>query len=139
MKVLVLTSEAITSAQLREALGGDVEPEHTEVMVVAPALAQSPLKFWVGDADEAISRAEQVRHETLQELGQDGVAASGDTGESDPLEAIADALRTFPAERLVLFTHREPDRRSRADLHVEEVRARFGLPVDQATVEGSAD
>jgi hypothetical protein len=29
----------------------------------------------------------------------------GDTGESDPLLAIEDALRTFPADQIVLFTH----------------------------------
>jgi hypothetical protein len=60
------------------------------------------------------------------------VAASGDTGESDPLAAIEDALQTFNAERIVLFTHREADQRYREDLDEAELEQRFGLPVDHA-------
>jgi hypothetical protein len=134
MKLLVLTSEPISAGQLRAAVGRDVDPTDAEVMVVAPALQPSPLKFWFSDADDAIGRAEEVRRETLDRLGSSGVPASGDTGESDPIEAVNDALATFPAERIVLFTHQASDRRYREDVDVEELRERFGLPVDQATV-----
>jgi hypothetical protein len=41
MKLLVLTSEPITARQLREALPGDLDPEHSEMMVVAPAIHDS--------------------------------------------------------------------------------------------------
>jgi hypothetical protein len=107
-------------------------------MVVAPALQQSPVKFWLSDADEAIARADQVRRDSLQKLGAEGVSASGDTGESDPLEAIRDALTTFRADRVVLFTHSGSARRYREDVDAAEIEERFGLPVDQATVNGSA-
>ena len=72
MKLLVLTSEPITAEQLREALPGGVEPEQTEVMVVAPALQPNPLKFWLSDADESIAKADEVRRETIQQLGDSG-------------------------------------------------------------------
>jgi hypothetical protein len=134
MRLLVLTSEPISAPQLRAAVGADVDPTDAEVMVVAPALQPSPLKFWFSDADEAIARADAVRRETLDQLGSSGVPASGDTGESDPIEAVEDALATFPAERIVLFTHDRSDQRYREDVDVEELRERFGLPVDQATV-----
>ena len=58
--------------------------------------------------------------------------ASADTGESDPIEAIEDALRTFPADRIVLFTHSESEQRYREDIDPREVERRFGLPVDRA-------
>jgi hypothetical protein len=134
MKALVLTSEPISAHQLREALPGDLDPNEVEVMVVAPALQQNPLKFWFSDADEAIARAEEVRRSTVEQLGRAGMAASGDTGESDPVEAIQDALATFSADRIILFTHRDDSSRYREDVDVDEVRRRFGLPVDQATV-----
>ncbi|MBV8953002.1 MAG: hypothetical protein JO179_02620 [Solirubrobacterales bacterium] len=138
MKLLVLTSEPVSAQQLRDALPGDADPTDAEVMVVAPALQSSPLRFWVSDTDEAIARAEQVRRESLEQLGAEGVSASGDTGESDPLLAIQDALITFPADRIVLFTHGGGGRGYREDVDPEEVRRRFGLPVDQAGVSGSA-
>jgi hypothetical protein len=134
MKVLVLTSGAISAQQLRDALGAQGDPTQAEVMVVAPALADSAMKFWMSDADEAIARAEQVRRESVERLGEGGVAATGDTGEADPVAAIEDALKTFPADRIVLFTHQGADRRYREDLDDREIAERFGLPVDHAAL-----
>lgn len=136
MKLLVLTSEPITAAQLRDAVPDGADPTQTEVMVVAPALQQDALHFWMSDADEAITRAEAVSNETVQRLDSEGVPASGDTGESDPVVAITDALQTFPADRIVLFTHRGGQQRYREDVDPEEIRERFGIPVDHALVSG---
>jgi hypothetical protein len=135
MKVLVLTSAAISAQQLRDALGSDNgDPSELEVMVVAPAFADSALKFWMSDADEAIERAEAIRRESVERLGEEGVSASGDTGEADPYAAIEDALKTFDADRIVLFTHGEQAQRYREDLDEREIGERFGRPVDRASV-----
>jgi hypothetical protein len=134
MKLLVLTSEPITANQLRGALGTDADLADAEVMVVAPALAESGLRFWMSDADEAIAKADAVRRESVQELDQAGIAASGNTGESDPETAIEDVLKTFPADRIVVFTHTESDQRYKEDVDPAELQQRFGLPVDLATV-----
>lgn len=134
MKVLVLTSEPVSAQQLHDALPATVDADDCEVMVVAPALHESPLKFWFSDADEAIAKAEEVRRTTVQRLGESGVAASGDTGEADPLQAIKDALSTFPADRIVLFTHPDSGQRYREDVDQSDVQERFGLPVDHVTV-----
>ncbi len=135
MNILVLTSEPISATQLREALGGRLDPaEDVQVMVIAPALHEHRLQFWLSDADDAIAQADDVRRETVENLGQSGVAASGDTGEGDPLEAIDDALKSFPADRIVLFTHPEGERRYREDVDAAEIGRRHGLPVDQASV-----
>ena len=134
MKVLVLTTEPISAQQLRDALGDGGEPADAEVMVVAPALAGSAVKFWMSDADAAIERADRVRRESVERLGEEGVSASGDTGEADPYEAIEDALQTFDADRIVLFTHEGKDQRYREDLDDREIAERFGRPVDHAIV-----
>ncbi len=138
MKVLVLTSESISAQQLRDALPDEFDPSDAEIMIVAPALQESPIKFWFSDADEAITKAEEVRRATVEQLGDAGVAASGDTGESDPLRAIEDALQTFDADRIVLFTHPGSRQSYREDIDIGKVRERFGLPVDQATVPTSS-
>jgi hypothetical protein len=138
MKLLVVTTAPISGEELRAALPDGVDPSDAEVMVVAPALQPNPLKFWLSDADEAIGRARQVSEASRERLGSEGVEARADTGESDPLEAIQDALITFPADRIVLFTHEESEQAYREDVDPAEVRERFGLPVDQATVSGPA-
>jgi hypothetical protein len=136
MKLLVITSEPVTAAQLREALPDGVDPAQAEVMVVAPALQESGLRFWMSDADEAIAKAEEVRRQTVDRLGSEGVPASGETGESNPVLAIQDALQSFPADRIVLFTHAGDDQLYREDVDVAEIEERFGLPVDQAALSG---
>ena len=134
VRLLVLTSEPVSADQLRTALPGEADPADAEVMVVAPALHKSALRFWMSDADAAIARAEEVRAESVENLGRAGVSASGDTGESDPEEAIEDALKTFPADRILLFTHGGGEQRYREDLDAGSLESRFGIPVSQSTV-----
>jgi hypothetical protein len=134
MRLLVLTSEPITAHQLREALGDGLEPEEVEVLVVAPALQDDALHFWLSDADDAIARADEVRRRTADQLGEAGVPVSSDTGESDPEQAIEDALMTFPAERIVLFEHPPDERRYREQVDPAELERRFSVPVVRATL-----
>src|SRR5437588_11921404 len=130
MRLLVLTSEPVSAGQLRDALPGDVDPKDAEVMVVAPALQRDALHFWLSDADEAIARAEEVGSRTVDQLDSEGVPASGDTGESDPEDAIADALQSFAADRIVIFRHGHSEQRYREDLDPAEIEERLGIPVD---------
>ena len=132
MKILVVTSEPVTTETLREAIGID-QVDQAEVMVVAPALHQSGLRFWMSDADEAIARANDVQRETVGQLESEGVDAHGDTGEGDVMEAIGDALTTFAADRILLFLHGD-DQRYNEDVSAEELRERFPVPVEQAAV-----
>ena len=132
VKLMVLTTEPISAGQLRDALPDGVEPQDAEVMVVAPALHSSALHFWFSDADEAISRAHAVGQESLERLDEAGVPASADTGEGDLVEAAQDALRTFAADRIVLFSHAPGEQRYREDIDERELSQRLGLPVDRA-------
>lgn len=132
MKVIVLTPEPISAEQLRDALPAGVEPTDAEVMIVAPALHSSALRFWLSDADEAIAKAGAVGSETVQRLDDAGVSASADTGEGEPLEALQDALSTFEADRIVIFAHREDEQRYREGVDDAELSERFGLPIDRA-------
>lgn len=131
MKLLVLTSEPISAEQLRTGLPADLDPTQGEVLIVAPALQEGPLKFWVSDADEAIDRAQKVQRQSVEQLDGTGVSASGDTGESDLMTAIQDALATFAADRILLFTSSGEDRYLE-DVDPAEVQQRFGIPVSRA-------
>jgi hypothetical protein len=135
MRVLVVTSEPVSAGHLRDALAGETDPHEIQVMVVAPALQRSPLKFWLADADDAIARARQIERQTVDRLSQEGVeVADSETGESDPEQAIQDALQTFPADEILVFTHQEGEQHYREDLDPKELEQRFNLPVRQATV-----
>ncbi len=130
MKLLVVTPEPVDANMLRAALGEEVEG--AEVLVVSPATNQSPLAFWVSDSDEAIHEAEVAQEETVERLEDEGIDAAGDTGESEPVVAIQDALATFDADRIVVFSH--PDLDYREDDGLATVEERFGVPVTHAQI-----
>lgn len=131
-KILALVSEPVSGDALRSALGAGME--EVEVLVVAPALT-GRFRWLVGDTDAAIGRAEAVQEETVERLGEDDIDAAGDTGESDPLLALQDALQTYPADEIVLFTHRGGKRNWLEEGVVEQARSRFDAPVTHLTVE----
>jgi hypothetical protein len=133
VKLLVVTTEAITGDQLRRALPAGADPGDAEVMIVAPALHKSALRFWVSDADEAIAKAQEVQEESLHQLADAGISAAADTGESEIGDAIADALKTFPADRILLFTHPDSSKRYREDVDPDDLRQRFGVPITEAS------
>jgi hypothetical protein len=132
VKLLVLAPEPVDAHALRSALGDEIEG--ARVLVVSPALNSSPLAFWVSDSDEAIAEAEEVGERTVSALRDDGVRASAETGESEPLVALQDALATFPADRIVVFVRPDDEQRYREDDVVGEAQRRFDVPVIQATL-----
>ena len=135
MKVLAVVAEPIDAPTLRAALGDDGVADDAEVLVISPALHESPLRFWMSDVDKAIERAQTVQEETVERLEEEGIDAAGDTGEADPMVAIEDALQTFPADRIVIFSHPDDERAYREE-ELDEAGRRFGVPVTQGTISG---
>ena len=132
MRLLVVTPEPVDAEMLRSALGEDVEG--AEVLVISPATNASPVAFWVSDADEAIDEAEGAQEETVERLEEEGIDAAGDTSEAEPAQAIRDALATFDADRIVVFTHPEGDRDYREDEDLPEGDDAFGVPLSHALI-----
>jgi hypothetical protein len=120
MKLLVLSSSPVTAESLRAAVGEE-DIDGAEVHVVAPALNRSAIKFWVGDSDEAIAEAQRTQEESVEALEGAGVDASGETGESEPLLALQDAVAKYDPDRIVIVDGGD-------ELRAEAER-RFGLPV----------
>ena len=132
MKLLVVTPEPIDAAVLRNALGDEVEG--AEVLVLSPATNQSKLAFWVSDPDDAIPEAQEAQVESVERLEEEGVDAAGTVGESEPAQAIDDALATFAADRIVIFSHPEGDRDYREDDGLAAGEKRWNVPVTHAVI-----
>ena len=92
MKILVIANEIVD--------GSALEPD-AQVFVVAPAL-NSRLRHWLSDVDGARRDAERRLARTLELLARGGVVARGRVGDSDPLQAVADALPFFEAESILV-------------------------------------
>src|SRR3954453_6111777 len=132
-KILALVAEPVSADALRSAVGEE-DADSAEVLVVAPAL-NSRRRFFLSDPDPAIERAEEVQEETVERLDEGGIDAAGDTGEEDPLLALQDALTTFEADEVVLFTHEGGKQNWLEEGLVDEATSRFSVPVRHIVVE----
>ena len=126
-RILALVSQPVDAAALRSAVGEDAARD-AEVLVVAPAL-QSKTRYLLADPDPGIERADAVQTETVERLSEEGVDAAGGTGESDPLLAIQDALATYEADEIVLFTHPGADQNWLEEGLADRAKERFDVPV----------
>ena len=132
MRILVIATEPVDADRLAAALDDDVRD--AEVKLVTPALNDSRLAFWVSDADQAIAEAEEAQVDTVERLEEDDIDAAGQVGESEPAQAIADALATFAADRIVIFSHPEGDRDYREDEGLADAEQRWNVPVTHAVI-----
>ena len=97
-KVLVVSSSEWPVAALRAALGDDVD----ELRVVVPAVHQSRLQWLTNADDDARERATEAAASIAEAVPSQETESSA--GDSDPLLAVEDALREFPADEVVVVT-----------------------------------
>jgi nucleotide-binding universal stress UspA family protein len=107
-------------------VAGTLDVGDAEVLVVAPAL-NSRLKHWLSDEDAARRKAEERATACADRVERTGAHARSSVGDADPVQAIADALATFPADEIVISADPEHSRRL-----ASRARNRFALPVLRA-------
>ncbi len=133
-RVLVVANETAAGQALRDEILHRVRGRDADVLVVAPAL-NSRLRHWTSDEDRARAEAQARLDASLAALAAEGVAARGQIGDDDPLQAMDDALRTFGADEIILSTH--PPGRSNwleKDL-VANARGRYACPLTHVVVD----
>jgi hypothetical protein len=133
-RILVVANETVVGTELRDLIGRKAEGVSEDVLLVCPAL-NSKLKTWTSDEDGARAAAQERLDTSLSRLAQEGVQARGEIGEGDPLQALDDALREFPADEIVVSTH-PPGRSHWLELGVvENARMRYDVPVTHVVVD----
>lgn len=130
-RVLVIANETVTSEPLREeirraASGG------AEVLIVCPAL-NSRLRHWASDDSGARAGAQKRLDESLDHLRRAGIDARGEIGDSNPLQAIEDALRAFGASEIIISTHPEGRSNWLERGVVSAARERFNVSITHVT------
>lgn len=133
-RILVVANETVGGSELLEQLRKRSAGVHEHVLVVVPAL-NSPLKTWTSDEDGAREAAQERLEASLAAMRAAGIEARGEVGDSDPLQAIEDALRTFAPDELIISTH-PPERSHWLERGVVTgARERFALPVTHVVVD----
>jgi nucleotide-binding universal stress UspA family protein len=134
-RILVLANETLVGSALRREISNRMAGGDAEVYVVCPALNVSKIKHWVSDDDQARREAQERLEEMISRLDREGVHVRGDIGDADPVQAMEDALRLFPADEAIISTH-PPGRSNWLERGVvERSRERFPLPVSHVVVD----
>jgi hypothetical protein len=134
-RILVVANETVGGERLLEEIRKRSESVSEHVLVVCPAL-NSPLRHWASDDDAARVQAQERLDRSLARLREAGVEAEGEVGDSDPLQAIEDALRTFGADEIIISTHPEGRSNWLERGIVSAARERFALPITHVIGEG---
>jgi hypothetical protein len=133
--ILVVANETVGARELIEEIARRTKGRKAEVKIVAPALVKSPVKYALADVDEARKEAQARLEQSIEAIMRLGVPVSGGVGDADPNLAIEDALRTFPADEVIISTH--PPERSRwlEDKVVERAHRDLTVPVTHVVVD----
>ena len=137
-RILVVANETVGGRKLREQIEQSTRDSRAEVLVVSPAL-NVPLRHWVSDEDAARGAAKTRLDESLSRLRDAGIAARGEVGDADPLQAIEDALRTFGADEIIISTHPEGRSNWLERGVVAGARERFAVPITHVVVDLEAE
>ena len=103
--------------------------EDAEVHVVAPASKISWLDWLTNDEDPA--RNDAARRAEAASGAAPTERVEADVGDVDPLQAIEDALRSFPADEVLVLTPPEEQAQWLEQGLGELAQRRFAVPVTQ--------
>lgn len=139
-RLLILATSPNVSEPVRREIDRRARGRPTRAMVVVPALAESRFEQATGDVDDAIAHAEEERGPAAEEARQAGATLVTEPriGDSDPILAIEDALREFPAQEILIVTRPAEEAAWMEEDLFDRARNRFRLPIAHFVV-GSGD
>ena len=132
-RLLVVTTAAVEPSALQERIRSHAGGEPAEIKVVAPAADVSPLQWLASDEDHARGEAEELVGSAASAAGAEGDVVETEVGDTDPVQAIEDALRTFPADEVLVITRAGDDANWLEADAGGAARDRFGIPVTHLT------
>jgi hypothetical protein len=132
-RVLVVTPVALEPGELERQIH-EHAGEDAQTHVVVPAVKVSRLQWLTNEEDEA--RADAVGAAERTDAGT-GTQTRAEAGDTDPVQAVEDALRTFPADEIVVVTRPDADAEWLEGGTVSESLRRFDVPVTHLVVAGS--
>jgi len=141
----IVTDDLVGPEPLREIQrlgsrsGGGGEKSEVELRVVVPAVEANPFRHTLGDVDESKREAEARLGRVLQSLRASGIAAVGEVGDSDPIQAAGDALLKAPADEIVIFEHERLQARWFEEGLLERAEAALDPPLRMVVLHSDPD
>jgi len=119
-RVLVVAPEELAGEPLRRVTQLAAGADDVRVLVPVPSRA---LDRWLSAEDRARNAARDRLARSAGALTANGLKVSGSVGDSDPVQAVEDELRSFAADEVVFVSANGGDGK------VEELRHKLALPL----------
>jgi hypothetical protein len=133
-RILVVANETLSGRALREEISQRGHAGAAQLRVVCPAL-NSKIRHWTNEEDAARADAGRRLEALLSGLRAEGFDVDGNIGDDDPVQAMEDALRRFPADEVIISTH-PPGRSNWLERDVvERARRRSDIRVTHVVVD----
>ena len=130
-RLLVVITTEVADGVLRDLVRSRAGDD-AEMLVVAPASKISRLDWLTNAEDDARTEAASLAVKTAEATPTEDVEAR--VGDSDPLKAIEDALRTFAADEILVVAHPDDQAGWLEEGTGAAAQARFSLPITRVTV-----
>jgi GABA permease len=130
-RVLVVATSHVTADEASSAIAKHVEGD-AEVRVVAPVSGLSWLDWLANSEDDERAAAARRADRLARAVPADRV--DSEVGDTDPLQAIDDAMRTFEPDEVVLVTAPDYDTSWLESGAAESARRRFDVPITHLVV-----
>jgi hypothetical protein len=130
-RLLVVVTTQVAEGALRRLVHSRAGDD-AEMLVIAPASKLSRLDWLTNAEDDARAEASSLAESTADATPTTDVEAR--VGDSDPVKATEDALRTFPADEVIVVTRPDDQAGWLEEGSGETAQARFGVPVTHVTV-----
>jgi hypothetical protein len=127
--VLVVANEPLSGNELSERILGDRAAD-VEVDVLAPVLL-SRVHAGVSDIDYELTQARARLERSLRWAREHGIVARGDVGDPSAPTAIADELRDFGADEVIVVTHPFEHETWQEREQLERLRGELEIPITQ--------
>ena len=129
-RLLVVITTEVADDVLRD-LARSHAGDDAEILVVAPASHISRLDWLTNAEDDARTEAASLALKTAGATPTEDVEAR--VGDSDPIKAIEDALRTFAADEILVVAHPDDQAGWLEEGTGATAQARFNLPIARVT------
>lgn len=134
-RLLVVTTVHVEGNVLRERVRAHAGTDDAEIRVVAPASDVSPLQWLASDEDDARAEAAAKAEESARAVSPEAGRTEAEVGDVDPVQAIEDALREFPADEVLVVTGPGRETGWLEEGAPREALERFDVPVTHLVVE----
>ncbi|HVW45822.1 MAG TPA: universal stress protein [Solirubrobacterales bacterium] len=135
-RILVVANRGLENPALCEEVCRRASGPDAEVMILAPVRAGTPTGVITDDFDTESGEARGRVQGALLEMERHGVKADGHVDEdADPMTAILDGLREYPADEIVMLTGPEAGWQE-AETFADRVRSEVGLEVTEVAPAG---